>query len=118
LLDRAELSALAPVMPSRLSVRLQQRASLARALAVPTEILFLDNPLTGLGPREARWWTDYLRELRRDDKALTIVATCDDYRPWLDVATQFAVIEAGKFRVLGGREQVLASTEASVRELL
>jgi len=36
----------------------------------------------------------------------------------IDLATHFALIYEGRFRVLGGREQVLASTEPVVRELL
>jgi ABC-type transporter Mla maintaining outer membrane lipid asymmetry ATPase subunit MlaF len=118
LLTRAELHSQARTMPSRLNLRLQQRASLARALAVPTEVLFLDNPLRGLGPRDVRWWMEYLRELRKNNDALTVVATCDDFRPWLELATHFAVIDGEQFRVLGGREQVLASTEPVVRELV
>ncbi|HUK81407.1 MAG TPA: ATP-binding cassette domain-containing protein [Verrucomicrobiae bacterium] len=122
LLARAELRTLARAMPSRLSLRQQQRASLARALAVPTEVLFLDNPLSGLGQRDVRWWTDYLHELRREHTTggavLTVVATCDDFRAWLELATHFAVIDNEQFRVLGGREQVLASNEPLVRELL
>jgi len=54
-------------------------------LAVPTEVLFLDNPLSGLSSRDARWWIEYLHELRRDRNtggaALTVVAACDDFRP-------------------------------------
>jgi phospholipid/cholesterol/gamma-HCH transport system ATP-binding protein len=122
LLTRAELRTYSRAMPSGLNLRLQQRASLARALAVPTDALFLDNPLSGLGPRDARWLTEYLRTLHREradgGAALTIVATCDGFRDWLDLATQFAVVDGERFRVLGGREQVLASTEPVVRELL
>ena len=122
LLSRTGTLSYAQTMPSRLNVRLQQRASLARALAVPTEMLYLDNPLTGLSPRDARWWTEYLRELRQartsGDAALTIVATCDDFHPWLDLATHFGVIDGDRFRVLGGRDQVEASKESVVTELL
>lgn len=118
LLARTKLTSYAQTLPSRLSQRLAQRAGLARALAVPTDVLFLDNPLSGLGAHDARWWTDYLRELRKDNAALTVVATCDDFRPWLDLATNFAVIEGDRLRALGGREQVLASQDDSVRELL
>jgi ABC-type transporter Mla maintaining outer membrane lipid asymmetry ATPase subunit MlaF len=107
-------------MPSRLSLRLQQRACLARAVAVPTEILYLDNPLAGLGPRDARWWTEFLREQRgaAGNGPLTIVATCNDFRPWLEWATQFALVREGRFHALGNREQVLASDDPGVRELL
>lgn len=122
LLTRAELLPLAAAMPSRLSGRLQQRASLMRALAVPTQVLFLDDPLSGLAPRDVRWWLDLLAELRARATAagppLTVVASCSDFRGWLDTATQFGVIEGDRFRVLGGRAHVLASETAAVRELL
>jgi phospholipid/cholesterol/gamma-HCH transport system ATP-binding protein len=118
LLTRAELRSQARTMPSRLNLRLQQRASLVRALAVPTEVLFLDNPLSGLGTRDVRWWTEYLSELQQTNDVLAVVATCDDFRPWLELATHFAVIDGEQFRELGGREHVLASTEQLVRELL
>jgi phospholipid/cholesterol/gamma-HCH transport system ATP-binding protein len=118
LLARTQLTLHARTKPSRLSQRLSQRASLARALAVPTQVLFLDNPLSGLGSHDAQWWTEYLREIRQDSGGLTIVATCGDLRPWLELATKFAVIEGDRLCVIGGREEVLASRNESVRELL
>jgi ABC-type transporter Mla maintaining outer membrane lipid asymmetry ATPase subunit MlaF len=122
LLKRTGTLSYARTMPSRLNIRLQQRVSLARALAVPTEMMFLDNSLGGLSPRDARWWTEYLRELRQSrvsgGAALTIVAACDDFHPWLDLATHFGVIDGERFRVLGGRDQVQASKDPVVSELL
>lgn len=122
LLSRLELLGQAGTMPSRLNRRLLQRAGLARALALPTDVLFLDNPLSGLGPRDARWWTEYLRELQHErtagGKALTMVATCDSFHGWLEMATHFAVIDGEKLRFLGSREQVLAVDEPQVRELM
>jgi ABC-type transporter Mla maintaining outer membrane lipid asymmetry ATPase subunit MlaF len=122
LLSRTELLVQARTMPSHLNRRLQQRASLARALSVPTDMLFLDNPFSGLGPRDKLWWIKYLRELRKErtsgGAALTIVATCDSFQGWLDLATHFAVIDGERFRFLGSREQVLATDEPLVRELM
>lgn len=108
LLAQAGLSGYADAWPSRLRPRVQQRVSLVRALALPTDALFLDNPLSGLAPSGARWWLNFLRELRMrqaaEGKPVTIVATCDDFSGWLDVATHFAVIEAQRLRVLTGRD--------------
>jgi ABC-type transporter Mla maintaining outer membrane lipid asymmetry ATPase subunit MlaF len=123
LLERAELSAVAHATPSRLSVWAQQRVSLMRALAVPTQALFLDNPLRGLSGREERWWLDMLRELheRYETPArtpLTIVASSDDFRGWLDLASHFALIQGNQLRVFGGREQLLANKEAALLELV
>ena len=121
-LTETELQDYASYMPSRLGQGLQQRVALARALASPIEVLFLDNPLTTLSWREARWWLDFLGKLHKnrlaDGKPLAIVASADDFRGWIDEASQFAVVESGQFRVIGGRQQVEAAAEPTVRELL
>jgi phospholipid/cholesterol/gamma-HCH transport system ATP-binding protein len=122
MLALTELQPFAQHMPSRLSLEAQQRVGLARALAAPVEVLFLDSPLTTLAWREMRWWLDFLRRLREtrrvNGKPLTVVASADDFRGWLDVATHFAIVEGGRFRALGGQEQVAATAEPAVREFL
>jgi len=122
LLTQTGLQDYASLMPSRLSLGVQQRVALARSLASPIEVLFLDNPLTTLSLRETRWWLDFLRKLhqnrRVDNKPLAIVASADDFRGWIGVASQFAVVESGQFRVIGGREQVESAAEPAVREFL
>lgn len=122
LLDASGLSAFGAVTPSRLSVRLQQRASLVRALAVPKDVLFLDNPLSGTTARGGEWWLDVLRRLQAERPAgeppLTIVATCDDFGPWLELATHFALIEGRHFRPLGGRAALTEGGDAAVRDFL
>lgn len=109
-------------MPSRLSLGVQQRVGLARALALSVEVLFLDSSLTTLAVREERWWLDFLRQLqqthRANGKPLTVVASADDFRGWLAVGNHFAILEDGRFGVVGGREQVEAAAELAVREFL
>ncbi|HTS19184.1 MAG TPA: ATP-binding cassette domain-containing protein [Verrucomicrobiae bacterium] len=129
LLGQIGLRDFASSMPSRLSLSAQQRVALARALAPISEsgqatidVLFLDNPLTTLSLREARWWVNFLGKLRESRRAggnpLAIVASADDFGGWIDVAEQFAVVDGGQFRVIGGRERVEAANEPMVRELL
>jgi len=121
-LTQTDLQDYASHMPSRLGLGLQQRVALARALASPVEVLFLDNPLTTLSLRESRWWLDFLKQLHEnrlaDGKPLSIVASADDFRGWIGVANQFAVVDGGQFRVIGRRERVESAVEPSVRELL
>jgi len=122
LLTRTELRPYADALPSRLSPRLQQRVALARAIAVPTDVLLLDDPLGGLGLRDARWWLNLLRAMQSEQKskggALTILATCGDFRGWMGLATDFAILQGEQFRTLGGRDELLASHEPAVREFL
>ncbi len=122
LLTQTGLQNYATYMPGQLGLGMQQRVALARALASPIEVLFLDNPLTTLSLREGRWWLDFLRQLHKnrlaDDKPLAIVASADDFRGWIGLANQFAVVEGGQFRVIGGRGEVEGAAEPTVRELL
>jgi len=122
LLRDAGLQEVAASQPSRVSRRLQQRAGLLRALAVPSAMLIADNPAGGLGQRETRWWIETLARLHQQPAAnggpLTVVVSTDDLRGWLDVADRFAVLRDRTFRVIGTREEVLASTDDSVREFL
>ena len=122
-LEFAELARVADALPSRLHRNARQRAALVRALMVRPEILMLDNPLGGLDPRETRWWLDLLGKLAAghpflNGQPLTIVATADDMRPWLNVARQFGCLADGLWRALGGRDRVEACAEPIVRDLL
>lgn len=122
LLAKLDLQKHADQSPSRLSLPVQQRVSLARALAAASEILFLDNPLWAMSARDGRWWLNFLNELKRThapgSPPLTLVASADDFRGWLDVADRFAILEGGRLQVIGGREQVEGSQEPVVREFL
>jgi ABC-type transporter Mla maintaining outer membrane lipid asymmetry ATPase subunit MlaF len=101
----------------------QQRAGLARALALNPEVLLLDNALTGLDPRDAFWWLEFLDRLARGEavpgqKPMTLVATADDLRPWRDRARQFAVLKERRFVALGDQSGLATHTEPLLRDLL
>ncbi len=59
-------------MPSDLSGGMRQRVGLARALALDPEILFLDEPSTGLDPISARHFDDLVKGLR-DGFGVTVI---------------------------------------------
>ncbi|MCX7886510.1 MAG: ATP-binding cassette domain-containing protein [Verrucomicrobiae bacterium] len=114
-LERIGLRAHADVFPSRLTPIWQQRVALARALIQPKEVLFVDNPPAGR-TRDAAWWRHQLCEQAAD--GVTVVVGSNDFSQWLDTARQFAVVQDGQFRVIGGREQVRVAAGAEWREYI
>ncbi len=123
LIELTGLEPWATSLPSAVNRNWQQRIGLARALALKPEVLLLDNPLTGLDPRDVGWWLDALDSLAAghpivDGKPLTLVVTGDDLRPWRHRARQFAVLKDQQFIPLGQRSDLDGHSEPLLRELL
>lgn len=122
MLEITGLSAFAGSEPVKLTRALVPRIGLARALALAPEVLLLDNPLTGLDPREARWWLDFIAGLAAGHPAMkgrkmTIVVACDDLRPWMGQGRQFALLKDSQFLPLGDREALGRCNEPLLRDL-
>lgn len=63
--------------PSELSGGMQRRAAAARALAMDPELLFLDEPTTGLDPQGARQFNKLILYLRETLKLTLVMITHD-----------------------------------------
>lgn len=81
--------------PSELSGGMQRRAAAARAIAMDPELLFLDEPTTGLDPRGARLF-DELVVFLRDALNLTIVMVSHDIESLKRTTDRVAFIGDGK----------------------
>lgn len=82
-------------LPSELSGGMQRRAAAARAIAMDPELLFLDEPTTGLDPRGARLFDDLVVFLR-DTLKLTIVMISHDIESLKRTTDRVAFIGDGK----------------------
>jgi phospholipid/cholesterol/gamma-HCH transport system ATP-binding protein len=81
--------------PSELSGGMQRRAATARAIAMDPELLFLDEPTTGLDPIGARNFDDLVVFLR-DALNLTIVMVSHDIESLKRCTDRIAFIGDGK----------------------
>jgi len=123
LLELMELAPLSDVTPSNIAANWRQRAALARALILKPEVLLLDNPLSGLGARHLQWWLRFLDQLSRGHgqlggRAITLVATADDLRPWQNARRKFALLRDKKFIPLGSWNEIETANDPIVKELL
>ncbi len=121
LLEWAGLAAFANAEPSRLGRSFRQRAAAARALALEPEVLFLDNPLSGLDAGQSRWWLNAIEQLAGGRAAIrhgpsTLIVAVDDLRPWRGPGRQLALIQENRWRRLG--DLATAGDEPLLRELL
>ncbi len=109
--------------PADVSRNWQQRFGLARALALKPELLLLDDPLSGLDPRDAAWWIEKLDALSSGHpllggRPLTLVVASNHLRPWRESARQFALLQDRSFVALGDRPALEAQRQPMLNELL
>ena len=101
--------------PSELSGGMMKRASLARALALDPELLFLDEPTAGLDPDSAGGVDELVRKLR-DLFGLTIVMITHDLDLLWQVADRVAVLAEGKVQGIGSMGELSHMDNPATRQ--
>ena len=101
--------------PSELSGGMMKRASLARALALDPELLFLDEPTAGLDPVSAGGVDELVRKLR-DLFGLTIVMITHDLDLLWQVADRVAVLAEGKVQGIGSMAELSHMDNPAIRQ--
>jgi len=99
--------------PSELSGGMLKRASLARALALDPELLFLDEPTAGLDPESAGEVDQLVRKLR-DQFGITLVMISHDLDLLWQTADRVAVLADGKVQGVGSMTELAAMDNPAI----
>ncbi len=101
--------------PAELSGGMLKRASLARAMALDPELLFLDEPTAGLDPMSAEGVDELVLRLR-DLFGLTIVMITHDLDLLWQVADRVAVLAKGKVQGVGSMQELSLNQNPEIRQ--
>jgi ABC-2 type transport system ATP-binding protein len=98
-LERVGLNKKADAFPDKLSGGQQQRLALALALVNNPEIVFLDEPTTGLDPQSRRALWEIIHSLKENDK--TVILTTHYMEEAEALCNRVGIIDHGKIIALG-----------------
>jgi len=103
--------------PAELSGGMQKRVSLARAIAADPQIIFFDEPTTGLDPIMAGVINDLIREIvvEMGATAMTITHDMSSVRA---IADRVAMLHAGKIRWEGPVTEMDAADDPYLRQFI
>ena len=104
-----------PKYPSELSGGMRKRASLARALALDPELLFLDEPTAGLDPLSASGIDELVRSLR-ETLGLTIMMVTHDLDLLWQAADRVAVLGKNHIVGVGTMNELSRSDDPLIRQ--
>lgn len=101
--------------PAELSGGMEKRAALARAIALDPELLFLDEPTTGLDPRAAAGLDELVLNLKAS-LGLTIVIITHDLDTLWQVTDRVAFLGNGKVLCLAPMKELVMSDQPLIQE--
>lgn len=91
-------------LPSQISGGMQKRTGLARALALDPEIIFYDEPTTGLDPILTEMVDNLILETHKHREGITSVMVSHDLEAAFRIADYVAMLNAGQVLLYGTPE--------------
>ena len=104
-------------LPAELSGGMQKRVSLARAIAADPEIIFFDEPTTGLDPIMARVINDLIRKIVVEMGATAITIT-HDMASVATIADKVAMLHDGVIKWCGTLDDMAHSGNSHVDQVI
>ena len=104
-----------PKYPSELSGGMKKRAGLARALALDSDLLFLDEPTAGLDPIGAAAFDEQTRQLQQT-LGLTVFLITHDLDTLYSICDRVAVLADKKVIAVGTIDELLATDHPWIQE--
>jgi phospholipid/cholesterol/gamma-HCH transport system ATP-binding protein len=101
--------------PAQLSGGMLKRAALARALMLEAELLFLDEPTTGLDPASSAEFDAMLGALHKELN-LTVMMVTHDLYSMATLSDRIAVLEEGRLITVGTLREVARFDHPFIRD--
>lgn len=117
LLETMDLRGCADKYPAELSGGMQKRVALARALIVEPQIVFFDEPTTGLDPERKYTVFNMIAECRKQFKFAAVLVS-HDIPEVFQISDRIAWIDRGKIQCVGDREQIYKHSDTVLKNLL
>jgi ABC-2 type transport system ATP-binding protein len=112
-LELTDLSYRRDALVDTLSRGMKQRLSVARVLLHDPQVLFLDEPASGLDPRARIEMRELLKELRRMGK--TILISSHILHELAELCTTVGIIERGELLFHGTIDEIVKRTKSGTR---
>jgi phospholipid/cholesterol/gamma-HCH transport system ATP-binding protein len=105
------------LMPAQLSGGMKKRAGLARAMTMDPEILFFDEPSSGLDPRVSADIDSLILKLKSAFN-MTMVVVTHELKSTFAIADRITMFDQGKVLFSGSSDEVTMSESAAVKQFL
>ncbi len=114
-LDLVGLSGCANLYPSQLSGGMKKRAGIARAMALDPEIIFYDEPSSGLDPIVAAGLDQLIRKMQNTFNLTSVVVT-HDLESVRIIADRVCLLNEGKIVAIGELKELEANNDPYLRQ--
>lgn len=105
-LSLVDLAGVQDLRPAELSGGMRKRVGLARALAFDPEVIFYDEPTTGLDPVTCTEINQLIKDLHARLQVTSVVVTHDMHSAF-SVATRMAMIHEGRQIAYGSPDEII-----------